>query len=63
MTIQKEKVLINFKKARSLISKIIEKAMSAHKKDGIKENPSLDDILFKDLWSREFAKQLIDSKF
>ncbi len=45
------------------ISKIIEKAMSAHKKDGIKENPSLDDILFKDLWSREFAKQLIDSKF
>ncbi len=45
------------------ISEIIKETMDAHKKDGIKEEPSLDDILSKDLWSREFAKQLIEGKF
>lgn len=45
------------------ISEIIKETMDAHRKDGVKQDPSLDDILSKDLWSREFAKQLIESKF
>lgn len=44
------------------ISEIIRETMDAHKKNNIIKDPSLNDILSKDLWSREFAKQLIDSK-
>lgn len=54
---------LNHKISFLQISEIIKETMDAHKKNGVKKDPSLEDILSKDLWSREFAKQLIESKF
>ncbi len=41
------------------IPQFIEKVCDLHKKD-LKENPSLDDILFVDNWSRNAIKELVD---